>query len=726
MSDPVYAYPFDPTGTAETNLVVRERHTINPPDYTDYYFIVPFVGPFFENNLQIQHFPSGKILVKGEDYLLGYRFLSASRATANQVWGAISLLGRELTGVLEVTYQTLGGDWTINEAIAAEMLANVMSNPRRTSWEQIHGPMQNFPVIDHEWNLVDMVGMSEVNLTIRSIAETIEAASGATINNHLNDINNPHNVTKAQVGLGLVQNFPIASAGEAAAGTSNERYMTPLRTAAMIQALSGNDITTHATDMNNPHAVTKTQVGLGNVDNYSTATDNEARDGLRNDRFITPRGAALLIGQLVAPGIGDHMTDLTNPHQVTASQVGLGNVPNWQIPTNAIAISGNSMEHFMTPHHTKLLVGDMALNPLSIHMQRTDNPHSVTKAHVGLELVDNFATASVNEAIDGTRTDRFLTPYGARLTIETLIGSALDNHIGRTDNPHSVTKAHVGLELVDNFATATDNEAIDGTRTDRFLTPYGARLTIETLIGSALDNHIDRTDNPHNVTAEQIGAVSLDTVLPLLEQKMDITDTIQNALMLENTSLSQIYAYINNQVQEGVADLTEVWSEQKIFAGGTEDQNFWKMIAYSEPNSDLLNELIDDLDFQPFSILVSGCDDASGVSGSVELVSVNWRGTVTGNQTSLTAIDGPEFGIINNPAINRVELWVKLPPRTNNYTITRLSLDDPFEFSDSDIEPLEAEPSGYQVISRIRASDPKTIVNHLTNGIDAAIASVGA
>lgn len=46
----------------------------------------------------------------------------------------------------------------------------------------------------------------------------------------------------------------------------------------------------------------------------------------------------------------------------------------------------------------------------------------------------------------------------------------VNTFIARTDNPHNVTKEQVGLGLVDNFGTATDAEAIAGTATDKFVT----------------------------------------------------------------------------------------------------------------------------------------------------------------------------------------------------------------------------------------------------------------
>lgn len=55
---------------------------------------------------------------------------------------------------------------------------------------------------------------------------------------HTSLTNNPHEVTKAQVGLGSVLNYGVASEAQAKAGTANNLYMTPLRTAQAIEELA--------------------------------------------------------------------------------------------------------------------------------------------------------------------------------------------------------------------------------------------------------------------------------------------------------------------------------------------------------------------------------------------------------------------------------------------------------------------------------------------------------
>lgn len=81
--------------------------------------------------------------------------------------------------------------------------------------------------------------------------------------NHMDDEDNPHGVTKAQVGLGNADNTsdvdkPVSTAQAAAIEEA--------------QAALQDDISAHAERTNNPHKVTKAQVGLGSVTDESKET----------------------------------------------------------------------------------------------------------------------------------------------------------------------------------------------------------------------------------------------------------------------------------------------------------------------------------------------------------------------------------------------------------------------------------------------------------------------
>lgn len=100
-----------------------------------------------------------------------------------------------------------------------------------------------------------------------AIADAKKAGTDAQANltAHINNKENPHKVTKGQIGLGEVDNTsdinkPISTA-QATAIADAKKAGTDAQT----------NLTAHINDKENPHEVSKAQVGLGNVDNTSDA-----------------------------------------------------------------------------------------------------------------------------------------------------------------------------------------------------------------------------------------------------------------------------------------------------------------------------------------------------------------------------------------------------------------------------------------------------------------------
>ena len=92
----------------------------------------------------------------------------------------------------------------------------------------------------HRHKVADIDGLEEIIGN-----QTTNKANQADLTGHIQNQNNPHNVTKTQVGLGNVTN---------------------------VEQASKQEFDAHATNLNNPHGVTKSQVGLGNVDNIKQAS----------------------------------------------------------------------------------------------------------------------------------------------------------------------------------------------------------------------------------------------------------------------------------------------------------------------------------------------------------------------------------------------------------------------------------------------------------------------
>ena len=379
-------YPFDPTGTSAANRISNEQHVITAQNFRDYHYVIPKFAPFFENNFTIKlQYPNGNVreLKRGVDYYFSNQFLDASNACAKPIFGSISFLDTDTAGILSITYNTVGDKWNITVADITRILAEEMRNPRTTAWEQILNLPSRFPVIDHKWDLIDMVGMSTVVESLGGIREAVLAANGGGITGHTGDKNNPHNTTKTQVGLGDVLNYPVATALQAEVGTHHASYMTPLRTAEAITVLGGKLLAAHANDVNNPHKVDKGHVGLARVQNYEVSTDIQAEAGTNNTSYMTPLRTAQAIARQVGTAYNSHAEDILNPHNVTKDQIGLFNVQNFAVATQEEARAGVANDRYMTPRRTTQLVQELVTVQLDGHATRLDNPHSTTAFQVG-------------------------------------------------------------------------------------------------------------------------------------------------------------------------------------------------------------------------------------------------------------------------------------------------------------------------------------------------------
>ncbi|QRL08747.1 hypothetical protein [Bacillus velezensis] len=134
---------------------------------------------------------------------------------------------------------------------------------------------QNFDLKMHTLNTENPHHVTKEQVGLSNLINE-EQATKEDFNIHLNDKKNPHAVTKSQVGLSKVDN---------------------------IQQAAKTDFDAHLEDKDNPHGVTKAQIGLSAVTN-----DVQAKKA----------------------DFDKHTSDTSNPHNVTALQIGLGNVENIQ------------------------------------------------------------------------------------------------------------------------------------------------------------------------------------------------------------------------------------------------------------------------------------------------------------------------------------------------------------------------------------------------------------
>jgi hypothetical protein len=450
-------------------------------------------------------------------------------------------------------------------------------------------------------------------MTPLRIYQAIAVLASGDITSHLLDTNNPHEVTKTQVGLGSVENYAISSQAVAEAGTSNVFYMTPQRTAQAISFQVGSTLSSHVANTSNPHNTTASQLGVYTTTQVDTALATKLGTSATaaNSSLLEGKSSAVLsseitlaaiaaietafVPQLLAPkmdfdaGLGAFYTwvqlgglslDDTSGNENSPlcwiiSGIGYnanGDIvgPNYSLNSYILTASiaenlaaddiivnsqlkyltsgGNIIVEFrqkidiatkevafyirmpngysqfsitnLNPHGFQGIdvldvgitppVGSTVLTPtgdadLSAHIANTSNPHTVTKAQVGLGSVDNYATASQSEAQTGTDNAKFMTPLRTAQAITTQVGTASAAHIASTSNPHSTTATQVGLGSVNNFGLATQAEAVAGTSAVKYMTPQRTQQAIDAQVGTAANTHYSDQNNPHFVNQSQVG-----------------------------------------------------------------------------------------------------------------------------------------------------------------------------------------------------------------------------
>lgn len=159
---------------------------------------------------------------------------------------------RQVSKDSPVQYTTDGINWI-----------NITGSQFATAWGNIGGDIENQLDLKNKFTTINesISSMSEdITLalnTLESLGTTITGINSELLL-HIENTSNPHKVTKSQVGLGNVNN---TSDEDKPVSTAQKEYIDS-KTKEVDDKVTG-----HTENTENPHNVTKEQIGLGNVDN---------------------------------------------------------------------------------------------------------------------------------------------------------------------------------------------------------------------------------------------------------------------------------------------------------------------------------------------------------------------------------------------------------------------------------------------------------------------------
>ena len=350
----------------------------------------------------------------------------------------------------------------------------------------------------------------------------------ATVYSHPGTGTNPHGTTKTDIGLGNVTNNEQATKVEFDAHTGNATvHITgPERTAwnaketpgaaqtkatqALTDAKEYTDL--HTALVNNPHAVTQAQVGLGSVENKSSST---IRSEITEANVTTALGYTPLKSTL--KGADSGLAELDTNGKVPASQLPsyvddvlefaeLSSFPATGEPgkiytaidtnmiyrwggttyveisaslalgtTSSTAYYGDkgkiAYDHSQTAHAPSTAQKNSDITKAEIEAKLTgvitSHSHTVTKANVGLGNVDNTSDLSkpistaTQTALDGKMSTservNYMTRYTATIGNGTATTYTVSHNLGTKFVTVSLYETSTGEEVWTDITRTTDN-----------------------------------------------------------------------------------------------------------------------------------------------------------------------------------------------------------------------------------------------------------------------------
>lgn len=195
-----------------------------------------------------------------------------------------------------------------------------------------------------------------------------------------------------------------------------------------------------------------------------------------------------------------------------------------------------------------------SVTALNSHIESKSNPHGVTKAQLGLGSVDNTSDKNkpISDAVKAELDKK--ANHAAVQTAINVLGETMNAHNDSKNNPHSVTKAQIGLSNVDNTSDK-DKPVSDAVKTE-----LSKKADAENL-----NSHTENTSNPHGVTAEQVGAYGCQEVDNKLSARAKL-------LHSHRTASSGIRQEINLTERTIIAaDISESGriSDKQLYGAGT-------------------------------------------------------------------------------------------------------------------------------------------------------------
>lgn len=282
----LHKYPVDWTGESLNNRTKSEVKDMNKIYNLAFRCVVLDHGYFYTDKLFIVD-DTGYTLQPDLDYQCISFNNEVFSKTGKTACAVIVIRNPKVSNVIYVDAQMVGGSFERVGKAIAQMSMGLLNNTRKVHWNNITGKPDKFRAGGHMHPLWELYGFTPSVVQFKRMA----AALGKSTDKVLD---------------GIYLDF-------------DEKMKLIEKDLAAIEA----QLTAHIADENNPHQDTAEKIGLGNVVNAPTATETQARQthGDIMQIYATPWSMGLALDANFTPIVQAHIADRNNPHRLTAAQL---------------------------------------------------------------------------------------------------------------------------------------------------------------------------------------------------------------------------------------------------------------------------------------------------------------------------------------------------------------------------------------------------------------------
>lgn len=319
MANTIVQLPLDLTGTNPNNLVGSEEHLLVSISGFPYRIITMEHGGFYSKSLKVFDENFNR-LRPNVDFIWTYRHKVLSERTGRDIASAIVFLNHDLEGSVFLQAQMVGGDLAYSFSVIDDYVTFYNTDPSHIpaiddyiGTEPIWGPGE---LAEKRWGLDKYQPFNnELEKIVHAVTRGATPAEGnyrehvrdryaefmARFNDrlqrHIDDTDDPHEITPEQVGLDRIGNYPVATQAQTDLQTANDLLLTPSLVHSFINRTPTTTFNAHAARQDNPHELKPENVvpailpkqtqtdKLADIHNVTDTVDN-ARNILFNGNLI--------------------------------------------------------------------------------------------------------------------------------------------------------------------------------------------------------------------------------------------------------------------------------------------------------------------------------------------------------------------------------------------------------------------------------------------------------